>query len=275
MKSIKKIFSLNDKVAVVTGALGLLGREHVRVLAEAGANAIIVDLNEKICKEFAAEIQNEYGVKCLGIGTDITQKSEVDKMVDSVMSEFGKISILVNNAAVNDKFDKSKPAAKYSQFENYPLELWQKSLSVNLTGTFLCSQAVGRVMARQKNGVVINIASTYGIVAPDQRIYQSENGTQDFYKSVSYGVTKAAVINLTKFLAAYWANKNIRVNSLSPGGVFENQDKEFVKKYSRKTPLGRMARKDEYRGAILFLASEASSYMNGANLVVDGGWTIW
>ncbi len=275
MKSIEKIFSLKGKVAVVTGALGLLGREHARVLAEAGANAVIVDLNEKVCKEFAAEIQNEYDVKCLGIGTDITQKSAVDKMVDSAMSEFGKINILINNAAVNDKFDKSKPAAKYSQFENYPLELWQKSISVNLTGTFLCSQAVGRVMVRQKSGVIINIASTYGMVAPDQRIYQREDGTQDFYKSVSYGVTKAAVINLTKFLAAYWANKNIRVNSLSPGGVFENQDEEFVKKYSRKTTLGRMARKDEYHGAILFLASEASSYMSGANLVVDGGWTIW
>lgn len=266
-----ELFSLKNKVAIVTGALGLIGKNHCSALADAGANIVVCDLNEDKCKIFASSLPT----RSIGVGVDITNKSSVEDLKDKTLREFGRIDILVNNAAINDMFENPQTAAEQSKFENYPLDMWQKSLDVNVTGTFLCSQVIGSEMAKAGKGSIINIASTYGLVGPDQSIYKKPDGTQNFYKSPAYPATKGAIVNFTRFLAAYWGNKGVRVNTLSPGGVENNQDDYFIKNYSAKTPLGRMALPNDYKGGIIFLASEASAYMTGANLIVDGGWTAW
>jgi NAD(P)-dependent dehydrogenase (short-subunit alcohol dehydrogenase family) len=265
------MFSLKDKVAIVTGALGLIGRHHCQALVEAGASVVVCDLNEVECADFASSLS----VLSLGISADITDKKSVINLKEKVLANYGRIDVLVNNAAINDKFEDPQSALTESMFENYPVEMFKKSLDVNVIGMFLCCQIIGSEMAERGAGSIINVASTYGIVAPDQSIYKNEKGEQTFYKSAAYPVTKGAVISFTKFLAAYWGNKGIRVNTLSPGGVQDNQDEFFIKNYSRKTPLGRMALPTDYKGALVFLASDASSYMTGANLIVDGGWTAW
>lgn len=268
---ISDIFSLKEKVAVVTGALGLLGKQHCEALSEAGASVIVCDLNESECAKFASTLP----ALALGIPADIKNKKSVKDLRDKILSNYGKIDILVNNAAINDKFEDPLSAMEESKFENYSLEMFKKSLDVNVTGMFLCSQIIGTEMTNKGYGSIINIASTYGLVAPDQSIYKNEKGEQTFFKSAAYPVTKGAVISFTKFLAAYWGNKGVRVNTLTPGGVQDNQDEFFIKNYSKRTPLGRMAHPTDYKGALIFLASDASSYMTGANLIVDGGWTAW
>jgi NAD(P)-dependent dehydrogenase (short-subunit alcohol dehydrogenase family) len=271
----ESVFSMSDRVAVVTGAVGLLGREHCRALAEAGARVVVTDLDTRACEGFASEIRGMGLPEAIGVGADISKKDDVERLRDRVLSHFGALDVLVNNAAIDDKFESPALAAERSRFENYPLEMWQRSLDVNVTGTFLCCQVLGGEMAKRGKGSIVNIASTYGVVAPDQSIYKDASGEQRFFKSAAYPTTKGAVIALTRFLASYWGEKGVRVNALSPGGVKNGQDEHFVENYSKRTPLGRMARPDEYRGALVFLASEASSYMTGWNLVVDGGWTTW
>lgn len=264
-----ELFSLKGKTAIVTGACGLIGKEHCHALAEAGANVVVADINEQACTSFATELGKQH----FGVAINVTNAISLQNAREKIVARYGTVDILVNNAAINDMFENPALAATQSMFENYPLELWQKSLDVNVTGVFLCCQVWGAVMAKQGQGSIINIASTYGIVGPDQSIYKNEKGEQTFYKSPSYPATKGAVINFTRFLAAYWGNKGVRVNTLSPGGVENNQDTFFVNNYSNKTLLGRMAMPTDYKGAIVFLASDASAYMTGANLVIDGGWT--
>ena len=270
-QNLEKLFSLKGRVAIVTGALGLIGKNHCEALSEAGANVVVCDLDQYKCNEFSKTLSEE----SIGIGTDITKKESVQKLKEKALAKFKRIDILVNNAAINDMFENPQAAAELSMFENYPLDLWQKSLDVNVTGMFLCSQVIGSHMAENGKGSIINVASTYGVVAPDQSLYKKPDGTQRFYKSAAYPVTKGAVISFTRFLAAYWGNKRVRVNTLSPGGVENNQDEYFIKNYSSKTPLGRMAVPTDYKGALVFLASDASSYMTGVNLVMDGGRTAW
>ncbi|MCK6605498.1 MAG: SDR family oxidoreductase [Ignavibacteriaceae bacterium] len=265
------IFDLTGKTAIVTGSLGLIGKNHCRALSEAGANVVVTDIDGEACNNFAAELPS----RAIGFGADITDADSVKALRDFALAHFGSIDILVNNAAINDKFEDPAALFEQSKFENYPLDLWNKSLSVNVTGMFLCSQVIGTVMAERGAGSIINVASTYGIVAPNQDLYIDKNGIQKFFKTAAYPVTKGAVIAFTKFLAAYWGRSGVRVNTLSPGGVENNQDDFFVENYSKRTPLNRMARPDDYRGAVVFLASDASAYMTGANLVVDGGFTIW
>jgi len=263
------MFSLENKVAVVTGGCGLLGKEHCKALADAGASVVVADTDETKCRTFAMQMGSQH----MGLGMNVTNINSLRIAKERILKKYETIDILVNNAAINDMFENPAAAAEQSKFENYPIDLWDKSIQVNITGVFLCSQVLGSIMADKKRGSIINIASTYGMVAPDQSIYKNEAGHQRFYKSVSYPVTKGAVISFTKFLASYWGDKNVRVNTLSPGGVENNQDSYFVSNYSKRTLLKRMAAPTDYKGAIVFLASDASSYMTGANLVVDGGWT--
>jgi NAD(P)-dependent dehydrogenase (short-subunit alcohol dehydrogenase family) len=265
------IFSLKGKTALVTGALGLIGKEHCRALLDAGANVVVSDLDNELSMAYAQQL----GEKAIGIGIDITDPDSVISARDLIREKFGTVDILVNNAAINDMVENPTNKAEQSKFENYPLELFRKVMDVNVTGMFLTSQIFGKDMAENGGGSIINIASTYGIVAPDQSLYTKPDGTQPFYKSPAYPTAKGAVISFTRFLAAYWGHKGVRVNALSPGGVENNQEEYFIDNYSKRTPLGRMARSTDYRGALVFLASDASSYMTGANLVVDGGWTCW
>jgi NAD(P)-dependent dehydrogenase (short-subunit alcohol dehydrogenase family) len=264
-----ELFSLHNKTAIVTGALGLLGKRHCEALAAAGANVVVADINESAAKSFAESL----GKNHLGLPVDVTSESSLKTAKEAILSKYGSIDILVNNAAINDMFENPGLAKELSAFENYPLDAFKKSLDVNVTGVFLASQIFGTVMAEHGSGSIINIASTYGIVGPDQSIYRNECGEQTFYKSAVYPVTKGAVVNFTRFLAAYWGHKGVRVNTLSPGGVENSQNEFFIQNYSAKTLLGRMAQPTDYQGALVFLASEASAYMTGANLIVDGGWT--
>ncbi len=275
-------FSLAGRVAVVTGAAGLLGRRHCRALAAAGASVVATDLDAAVCDAVAVEAAAAGGGSAAGQGgvvgqaADITRKESVAALRDAVLARFGRIDVLVNNAAVNEKVESPLAGGEVLRFENMPLDLWESALKVNVTGTFLCCQLLGGEMARRgQGGSIVNIASTYGIVAPDQSLYRQPDGSQTFFKSAAYPTSKGAVLSLTRFLAAYWGSAGVRVNALSPGGVENGQDAGFVARYSARTPLGRMADPADYEGALVFLASDASRYMTGANLVVDGGWTAW
>jgi 2-deoxy-D-gluconate 3-dehydrogenase len=292
-------FDITGRVAIVTGGAGLLGAEFCDALAEAGAKVVVADISREAANQVANHLNNRYsdvssGVRegcSLAIATDVTSKASVASLVNATLDAFGRLDILVNSAALDPKFDSghlgeaeetdesrweqsSSSDDYHTTFENYPLEMWNQALEVNLTGMFLCCQAAVRPMLQQEKGVIINLSSIYGLVGPDQRIYQGPDQPVKL-KPVYYSVTKAGVLGLTRYLATYYAGRGVRVNALTPGGVENEHDPGFVQAYSARAVLGRMARKDEMNGALLFLASDASSYMTGANLVVDGGWTAW
>jgi len=274
--TIQEKFDLTGRVGVVTGGGGQLGFEFCKTLAEAGAAVAVVDLNAS-ASQATADSLTKSGYQALALPTDITKPDSVNAAVEKVLSTFGRLDVLVNSAALDPKFDPDamNKGITPGAFEDYPLDLWNAAMNVNLTGMFLMTQAcVKPMIAQGKKGSVINICSTYGLNGPDQRIYVKE-GKRVAFKPVYYTVTKAGVMGFTKYLAAYYAGTEIRVNALTPGGVYNNHEDYFVKNYSAKTILGRMAKKDEMNGALLFLASEASSYMTGNNVVVDGGWTAW
>jgi NAD(P)-dependent dehydrogenase (short-subunit alcohol dehydrogenase family) len=261
-----KLFDLSGRVVIITGAAGNLGSKYAEGLSQVGANVVLADLDYDRCKKLGKQLESKYSTKTLAVKLDLTNKISIKNMVSKSMKEFSKIDVLINNAAYQ-----GNPKTRKIKFEDFPLDEWNKAVSVNLTGVFLTCQEVGKIMVKQKYGNIINISSTYGLVAPDQRIY----GISGQNAAAFYSTTKAALLNLTRYLASYWNRTGIRVNSLSPGGVENSQESNFIKKYSEKTMLGRMAQKDEYVGAIIFLSSDASSYMTGSNLVIDGGWTAW
>lgn len=260
------LFDLSGKVVVLTGASGFLGKQYAHALCQANAIVILADIDLKESKKLTTKLKTKYSTQIMPIKTDLTNKQSIKNLVSKVVEKFSRIDVLINNAMFHEnKKELTTP------FEKYSLLNWNKVIDVNLTGMFLCCQEVGKIMKKQKSGNIININSIYGLVGADQRIYANSG----LNSSISYAVTKGAVLNLTRYLASYWNRKNIRVNALTLGGVENNQDKEFAKNYSYRTMLGRMAKKNDYVGAIIFLASNASSYMTGSNLVVDGGWTAW
>lgn len=273
-KSIFQLYDLGGRSAIVTGGAGLLGAEFCRTLAEAGAGVVIADANAAAARELAEALCHD-GLRAVAAATDVTDPDSVERMTAAAMEAFGRLDILVNSAALDPKFDPQHSGGRGSgAFEDFPLPAWEQALAVNLTGAFLCCQAAARPMLAQGGGVIINLCSIYGIAGPDQRLYERPDRPAQF-KPVYYSVTKAGILGLTRYLATYYAGKNLRVNALTPGGVFNGHDDAFVQAYSARAVLGRMAQKDEMNGALLFLASDASAYMTGANLVVDGGWTAW
>lgn len=275
--SYREKFDLTGRVAVITGGAGLLGPEHAVALAQAGATVAITDINGTAADETATRLVREHGNgRFVAMAMDVTDPDSIRQARDTLLKRFGKINILVNNAAIDPKV-KADSLVETSRLEHFPLEQWDFQVRVGLTGAMLCSQAFGGWMAANGGGVVLNIASDLSVFAPDQRIYRKDGLPEDRQpvKPVTYSVIKAGLVGLTRYLATYWADKNVRVNALSPGGVYVNQPEAFVQKLTNLIPLGRMARCDEYRGTVQFLCSDASSYMTGQNIVVDGGRSTW
>ena len=276
------LFDLSGRVAVITGGAGLLGYHHGAILAAAGANVVLLDLAVANPSLRADQLQAAHGPQsgsqCLGLSADITSEPSLLDASDKILARFGRIDILINNAANNPKVE-ADPHGKpkqWSRLENFPLEVWNADIAVGLTGAFLCSRIFGAEMVKRNAGVILNVASDLGVIAPDQRLYRKEGLPEDQQpvKPVTYSVVKTALIGLTRYLSTYWTAHNIRVNAISPGGVFAGQPDEFTARLHQLIPMGRMAHKDEYQGAILFLCSDASSYMTGQNLIIDGGRSV-
>jgi NAD(P)-dependent dehydrogenase (short-subunit alcohol dehydrogenase family) len=270
------LFDLTGRVAIVSGGAGLLGYQHGAILAAAGAHVVVLDLAAANPALRADQLQLAHGPECLGLSADITNEHSLLSIRDQIMAKFGRIDILINNAANNPKVEDQKPGQPWSRLENFPLETWNADIAVGLTGAFLCSRVFGAEMVKRNSGVILNIASDLAVIAPDQRLYRQEGLPEDQQpvKPVTYSVVKTALLGLTRYLATYWVRNGIRVNAISPGGVFNGQPDEFTAKLHDLIPMARMAHKDEYQGAILFLCSDASSYMTGQNLIVDGGRSV-
>lgn len=270
-------FRIDGRVAVVTGGAGFLGVQHAEAILDAGGVPVLLDLDGRGAARRARELSLRYGKEVPGIAADITKKESVAAACRKVLDTHGRVDILINNAARDPKVTGDPGEPPWSRFEGLPEAEWRSDLEVGLTGAFLCSQAFGQVMAEAGKGVILNIASDLGLIAPDQRIYRKEGLPEELQpvKPAPYSVAKHGLIGLTRYLATYWAPRGIRVNALCPGGVYRDQPAEFVEKLTNLIPLGRMAEPGEYKPAVLFLVSDASSYMTGSLLVIDGGRTCW
>ncbi len=275
--SVMDRFNLKDKLAIITGGAGLLGRKHVEALVEAGADVVIFDINQNALNDMNKYILEKYGKSLFSLKVDITKEDEIIIAKEKIFNKFDKYpNILINNAAIDPKFEKNSQINK-SRLENFDLNQWNLELSVGVTGAMLCCKFFGFEMSKNGFGVILNIASDLGVIAPDQRLYK-QNGVDDEHqnvKPVTYSVIKHGLIGLTKYIATYWADKGVRCNAFAPGGVFNDHPDEFVDNVSKLIPMARMANIDEYKASILFLCSDASSYMNGATLNMDGGRSAW
>jgi len=264
-----KNYNLKGKTAIITGSAGLLGKEHAIALLDIGAKVIMTDVDKVKLYKICSNLKKKYKA-IIPYKLDVTDVNSIKNLDLFLKKKKIKINILINNAAIDAKFKKQR---SNNSFESFSLEQWNKEISVGLTGAMLCSKIFGTNMAKNKGGVILNIASDLSVIAPNQNLYKSKNNS--FFKPVTYSVIKTGIIGLTRYISTYWTNKNIRCNALSPGGVEVNQKKEFKNKLKSMIPLNRMAKKNEYRGAIQFLCSDASKYMNGQNVVIDGGRSVW
>lgn len=270
------LFDLTGRVAVITGGAGLLGEKHAEAIAGAGGIPVLVDVQKHEAESRARRLAETFSIPAGAVQADVTQPMQIEALLSKVLEQYGRVDILINNAANNPKIEDNNRTA-WGRLENFPLDQWHSDLAVGLTGAFICSRVIGSEMARRKRGVIINMASDLAVIAPDQRLYRLPGlpDEQQPVKPVTYSVVKTALLGLTRYLATYWADSGVRVNAISPGGVYNGQPAAFVKRLANLIPLGRMARVDEYQGAILFLCSDASSYMTGNNLIVDGGRSCW
>ena len=274
---IEDYFKIKGKVVVITGAGGLLGKQHAEIIAIFGGIPILLDKNINSIKSFSERIQIKYGVETLALRVDITKEKEVkDALKKIIKKQKKKIDGLINNAANNPKVEKNK--SQFLRLENFDLKVWSDDINVSLTGSLICSKYFGTEISKNPSGgSIINISSDLGIISPDQRLYQKKNipKNKQIVKPVSYSVVKFGIIGLTKYLATYWPESNVRCNAICPGGIENNQDSDFLKKVSKKIPLGRLAKVDEYQSTIIWMLSEKSSYLNGSIITIDGGRTTW
>lgn len=274
LRMVNDLFCVENKIVVITGGLGQLGQQFSQALVDRGAKVAIFDRQtdrQNLSKCFNGSYTEE---RLLVLSVDITRRDSIQDGLAQVNAKWGVPFGLINSAALDSPPD--SPLEENGPFETYPESSWDKIMEVNVKGVFLCCQVIGGQMAAENRGTIVNIGSTYGMVSPDQRIYQyRRRGGETFFKPIAYSASKASLLNMTRYLATYWADRNVRVNTLTFAGVFNNQDQEFLSGYCAKVPMGRMARKDEYNGAVIFFMSEASSYMTGSNMVIDGGFTAW
>jgi NAD(P)-dependent dehydrogenase (short-subunit alcohol dehydrogenase family) len=274
---LEELFRLDNKIIVITGATGLLGREHAEAIACYGGTPILLDLSQGIIDDFSNELNAKYNTSAIGFAIDITNEQAIANNVKLLIGKFGKIDGLVNNAANNPKVEESSDK-NFSRLESFPLNIWNDDIAVGLTGAFLCSKYYGEKIAQNPNGgSIVNISSDLGLIAPDQRLYKKNGIPENLQnvKPVTYSVVKTGLIGLTRYLATYWADKNVRCNAMCPGGVENGQPDDFLKEVNARIPMGRMANADEYQGTLLWMLSDASSYLNGSIIPVEGGRTSW
>jgi NAD(P)-dependent dehydrogenase (short-subunit alcohol dehydrogenase family) len=261
------LFDLTNRIAIVTGGAGLLASQHAIALCQHGAKVILADFNVEKCQAAVDELKKD-GLQVQAAFCDVTKKESWEALLQTIMQDHGKVDILINNAGFTNQ---SKSANFDASFENFPLEDWNAIMNVNLTGCFLGCQIIGKQMLTQGKGAIVNIASLYGVVSPNHNIYPGTGISQP----VAYSVSKHGVVALTKYVATLWASKGVRVNSLTPGGIFNGHEGLFLERFKQLNPIGRMSEKEELRGGIVYLSSDASSHVVGHNLIIDGGWTAW
>jgi len=274
---LKNIFKLNGKIIVITGATGLLGKKHAEIIACYGGTPVLLDLSQDVIDDFSNELNKKYNTNAIGFAINITDEQAIMNNAKLLINKFGKIDGLVNNAANNPKVEDSK-SVNFSRLESFPLDIWNDDIAVGLTGSFLCAKHYGFEISKNPNGgSIVNISSDLGLIAPDQRLYKKDGIPENLQnvKPVTYSVVKTGLIGLTRYLATYWADDNVRCNVICPGGVENGQPVEFLKEINKRIPVGRMARVDEYQSTLLWMLSDSSSYLNGAIVPVDGGRTTW